>query len=575
MNLIIKRRAFLPPFPGCEDIPLLLQRIYSSRQINHPDQLDYSLARLLPFTQLKGIDKALELLTVALQGQQSVLIVGDFDADGATSTALAIKALRAFGFRNINYLVPNRFEYGYGLTPEIVEVALQFSPELIITVDNGISSIEGVAAAQTAGVKVLITDHHLAGNELPQAEAIVNPNQPGDSFASKSLAGVGVMFYVLMALRTHLREINWFKASRIKEPNLAQWLDLVALGTVADVVPLDHNNRILVAQGLARIQAGQACMGIQALAGIAGRDLAQLSSSDIGFFIGPRLNAAGRLEDMSLGIECLLTEDRAEARKLAQQLDSLNQERRVIEQDMKQQALAMLELMQFDDEALPVGLCLFEPDWHEGIVGILASRIKDRLHRPVIAFARTAAGQIKGSARSVKGLHIRDVLDAVATRQPHLLHRFGGHAMAAGLTLAEENYPVFEQAFDEEVRRHLSAERLQGVLESDGELMEEEFSLEMALNLRQAGPWGQAFEEPLFDGVFELLERRIVAEKHLKMRLKHADVNTPFDAIAFNITDEHWGGHVQKVKMAYKLDVNEYRGERSLQCIVHYLEPLS
>ncbi len=574
MNTLIKRRALPAVLPKLEGVAPLLQRIYAARQIKNVEQLDYSFSQLLAFDQLKGMDAAVQILSTALATQKRILVVGDFDCDGATSTALALKGLRAFGFEQLEYLVPNRFEYGYGLTPEIVEVALKYKPDLIITVDNGISSIDGVALAKTRGVQVLVTDHHLAGSQLPQADAIVNPNQPGDNFASKHLAGVGVVFYVLMALRAHLREQDWFKKNNLKEPNLAQWLDLVAMGTVADVVALDHNNRILISQGLARMRAGQLCVGLKAMATVAGRQLQTLSASDIGFAIAPRFNAAGRLDDMSLGIECLLTNNEQTAQVLAQQLDQLNQERRLIEDEMKQQALDLLANMRLDDDdkTLPVGLCLFEQEWHEGVVGILASRIKERLHRPVIAFARTANNQIKGSARSVKGVHIRDVLDAVATRHPHLLSRFGGHAMAAGLSLAEDNYLPFVKAFDEEVRQHLDASSLQGRLETDGELNANEQTMAMAESLGAAGPWGQGFEEPLFDGIFRLLQSRIVGEKHLKMMLEKED-GIAIDAIAFNTTDSHWPKHVERVNVAYRLDINDFRGERKLQLVVQHVEP--
>ncbi len=574
MKTIIKRRCLPDILPNLDGLSPLLQRIYAARQIKSSAELDYGFSQLLPFDQLKGMDAAVQILSAALETQKRILVVGDFDCDGATSTALALKGLRAFGFEQVEYLVPNRFEYGYGLTPEIVEVALEYKPDLIITVDNGISSIDGVAMAKARGVQVLVTDHHLAGSQLPQADAIVNPNQPGDNFASKNLAGVGVMFYVLMALRAHLREQGGFKKNNIAEPNLAQWLDLVAMGTIADVVALDHNNRILVSQGLARMRAGQLCAGLKAMATVAGRQLPSLSTSDIGFAIAPRFNAAGRLDDMSRGIECLLTTDEQTAQVLAQRLDGLNRERRLIEGEMKQQALDLLVNMRLDDDdrTLPLGLCLFEPEWHEGVVGILASRIKDRLHRPVIAFARTSNNQIKGSARSVKGLHIRDVLDAVATRHPQLLSRFGGHAMAAGLSLMEENYSQFAEAFDEEVRCHLDAASLQGFIETDGELNTDEQNREMAKLLGMAGPWGQGFEEPLFDGRFRLLQSRIVGEKHLKMVLVNED-GMAIDAIAFNTTDSDWPENVEWVSVAYRLEINEFRGEHKLQLMVQHLVP--
>lgn len=557
----------------------VLARVYAHRNIESLEQLEYGLAHLLPFTGLSGIDAAAVLLVKALKEQQRILIVGDFDCDGATSSALAVRALRMLGAGQVDYLVPNRFEYGYGLTPEIVEVAAQGAPDLIVTVDNGISSIEGVAAAKAKGMDVLITDHHLPGHELPAADAMVNPNQPGDSFPSKNLAGVGVIFYVMLALRARLRDEGWFEKQKIAEPNLATLLDLVALGTVADVVPLDHNNRILVAQGLARIRSGQCSPGISALITVAKRNQQNLVAADLGFALGPRLNAAGRLEDMSLGIECLLTDDPHQANELARRLDGLNHERRQIESEMKEEAMLTLDEMELNESSnLPVGLCLFEPHWHQGVIGILASRIKDRLHRPVIVFANAGAqaddASIKGSARSVSGLHIRDALDAVAAKHPGLLSKFGGHAMAAGLTLGADQFERFSAAFDEEVRRHLGPEDLRREILSDGFLAEDELDLSVAEALRAGGPWGQGFPEPLFDGVFELINRRIVGGKHLKLTVRLPESNQPVDAIAFNTVDDDWPTTVAQVELAYRLDVNEFNGCRSVQLLVEYIRPL-
>jgi single-stranded-DNA-specific exonuclease len=500
-------------------------------------------------------------------------VVGDFDADGATSTALVVSALRAMGATDVGYLVPNRFEYGYGLTPEIVALAAQDKPDLIITVDNGISSIEGVAAATAAGIRTLVTDHHLAGRTLPAAEVIVNPNQPGCTFASKNLAGVGVIFYIMLALRAELRRRDWFNANAIKEPNLAQYLDLVALGTVADVVSLDRNNRILVAGGLQRIRAGQARPGIQALLEIAGRNPEALVASDLGFAVGPRLNAAGRLDDMSIGIECLLSPDSHSARPLANQLHQFNQDRRVIEQGMQDEALALLaDLELAEGEEPPVGITLYDPGWHQGVVGILASRIKDRLHRPTIAFADAEDGEIKGSARSIPGIHIRDILDAVATRHPGLVSKFGGHAMAAGLSLERDAYDDFAAAFVAEVARHTEDVNLQAVIDSDGELLPGDFNLELASALRFAGPWGQHFPEPLFDGCFNIVQQRLVGEKHLKLVLAVPGTAELVDAIAFNVDLEVWPNPAQeRVAAAYRLDVNEFRGRRSLQLVIEHL----
>ncbi|HWV08519.1 MAG TPA: single-stranded-DNA-specific exonuclease RecJ, partial [Pseudomonas sp.] len=481
----IEPRPLPAQLPDLGNLPPLLTRLYAARGVRSPDELDKGLARLIPYQQLKGIEAAVELLVQGLQQRQRMLIVGDFDADGATASTVGVLGLRMLGAAHVEYLVPNRFEYGYGLTPEIVAVALERRPELLITVDNGISSVDGVAAAKAAGLKVLVTDHHLPGPELPSADAIVNPNQPGCAFPSKAMAGVGVMFYVLLALRARLRQIGWFGAERA-EPNLGELLDLVALGSVADVVPLDANNRILVHQGLARIRAGKARPGLRAILEVAGRDPGRITSTDLGFILGPRLNAAGRLDDMALGIECLLCDDEALARDMAVQLDQLNQDRKAIEQGMQREALAQLKDLQQDD--MPFGLCLFEADWHQGVIGILASRLKERYHRPTIAFADAGEGVLKGSARSVPGFHIRDALDAVAAKHPGLISKFGGHAMAAGLSLPQEHFGAFAVAFDAEVRRQLCEDDLTGRLLSDGSLSVEEFHLELARALRHAGP---------------------------------------------------------------------------------------
>ncbi len=554
----------------------ILARIYAARRVR-ADELDTGLDRLLGYQELKGIETAVALLERALNEGWRILVVGDFDADGATSTALALRALRAMGATEVDYLVPNRFEYGYGLTPEIVAVAVGRQPDLLITVDNGISSLAGVEAARAAGIRVLVTDHHLPGADLPRANAIVNPNQPEDAFPSKHLAGVGVIFYVMLALRARLRERDWFGTHGLPDPNLAALLDLVTLGTVADVVVLDANNRILVAQGLARMRAGRLCPGIQALLETARRPRTHLVASDLGFGVAPRLNAAGRLEDMSLGIACLLADDLAQARALAARLDALNQERRSIEAQMKAQALSLLDAMMDApvQTTLPVGVCLFEPGWHEGVIGILAARIKERLHRPVIAFAVSGEdGWLKGSARSVPGLHIRDALDAVAARHPGLLSKFGGHAMAAGLSLPMGHFEDFAAAFDAEARRHLQVQDLRGLVLSDGELAAEDFSLDLAETLRYAGPWGQGFAEPLFDGEFQLLSYRIVGQHHLKLRVCHPVTAQVLDAIAFNADDTNWPAQVTRLRMAYRLDVNEYQGIKRIQLRVEYLEPV-
>lgn len=566
----IEPRQLPATLPFLGDLPPLLTRLYAARGVQSEAELDKSLARLIPFQQLKGIDAAVDLLVVALERRQRILIVGDFDADGATASTVGTLGLRLLGAAHVDYLVPNRFEYGYGLTPEIVAVALQRQPQLLITVDNGISSVEGVAAAKQAGLKVLVTDHHLPGDELPLADAIVNPNQPGCNFPSKALAGVGVIFYVLMALRARLRSLGWYDSR--PQPNIGELLDLVALGSVADVVPLDANNRILVHQGLERIRAGRARPGIKAILEVAKRDHSRITSTDLGFILGPRLNAAGRLDDMSLGIECLLTDDVGLAREMAAQLDGMNQDRKSIEQGMQREALAQLKDLPV--ESMPFGLCLFDPEWHQGVIGILASRMKERYFRPTIAFADAGDGMLKGSGRSVQGFHIRDALSVVAAQHPELISKYGGHAMAAGLTLPEENFPLFCQAFDAEVRRQMREEDLTGRLLSDGTLAVEEFHLELARALRHAGPWGQHFPEPLFHGVFQLVEQRIVGERHLKVVLKSECGSVKLDGIAFGIDREVWPNPtIRWVELAYKLDVNEFRGQETVQLMIAHIEP--
>ncbi|MEZ5590478.1 MAG: single-stranded-DNA-specific exonuclease RecJ [Gammaproteobacteria bacterium] len=578
MNTTIVRRqcAQLPELP----VSPLLRKIYAHRNISHPDELDKTLARMPRPDLFKGMEAALDLLQDALEQQHKIVIVADFDADGATSCAVAIRGLQAMGAQQVDFVVPDRFKFGYGLTPEIVQVAAAKQPALLITVDNGISSLDGVAAARELGIKVLITDHHLPADALPDASAIVNPNQPGCDFPSKNLAGVGVIFYVLTALRARLRGCGWFHDR--PEPNLGQLLDLVAFGTVADVVALDQVNRILVEHGLKRVRAGKGCAGINALCEVARRNPDTLVASDIAFALGPRLNAAGRLEDMSYGIRCLLCDDPRQARSMAWELDRLNHERRDIESEMLHHALDDLDTKLSAAGVLPFGLCLFDESWHQGVVGILASRIKERTHRPVIAFALESdtATRLKGSARSVAGVHIRDALDAVASRHPGLIDKFGGHAMAAGLSLEREKFDAFRAAFDSEVRRHLNPDDLQGILHSDGELSPAELCLPLAEELRQAGPWGQGFPEPLFDGIFEVISHKVLAEKHLKMVLAPPGSQHLVDAIAFNKAplpqpaDGHSGDpHTrQQVRIAYRLDVNEWRGQRSAQLIVEHIE---
>lgn len=570
MEKVIIRRE-VSSLPSGEGLDPLLARIFAARGITAAQELERDLRSLLPFTSLGGIEKAVAVLYQALVDGKSILIVGDFDADGATSTSVAVTALRAFGAKKVSYIVPNRFEYGYGLTPEIVAFAAKEAPDVLVTVDNGISSIEGVASAKALGWQVVVTDHHLPGTQLPDADAIVNPNLVDDPFPSKAMAGVGVIFYVMLALRSHCREQNWFASKHLPEPNMAELLDLVALGTVADVVPLDQNNRILIHQGLARIRAGSARPGILALLECAGKSPANLVASDLGFAVGPRLNAAGRLADMSKGIACLLSKDRATARGIAQELDLLNSERKVIESDMRDQAMRNLANVQFAKN-MPVGLCLFDESWHQGVIGILASRIKEWHHRPVIAFAVSGENEIKGSARSVAGLHIRDVLDAVATQNPGLVTKFGGHAMAAGLSLPRDNFEKFSVEFDREVRKHMDEKDCHGQILSDGELNAQELNLKTAELIREAGPWGQNFAEPIFDGIFSIVQQRLLKEKHLKLTLT-VDQKTFIDAIAFNIDLEKWPNHrCESVRVAYRLDVNEWQERRTVQLMVEHLE---
>ncbi len=556
-----------------QNLPPLLRRIYLARDLSAPEELDRTLIRLPSAWLLSGMEAMVGHLIEAIETKRHILIVADFDADGATSCAVGLLGLRAMGAAKVSYIVPNRFEYGYGLTPKIVEVAVRQSPEVLVTVDNGIASLEGVKAAKALGMKVLITDHHLPGTELPEADAIVNPNLAGDKFPGKSLAGVGVMFYVLMALRARLRENGWFAQAGIGEPNLARLLDLVALGTVADVVTLDRVNRILVHQGLQRIRSGEARPGILSLLEVAGRKPAAVTAADLGFAAAPRLNAAGRLEDMGLGIECLLSETHEKAHSLACRLDQLNRERREIEEQMKLDAFAILDRLDAEKSAANLaGVCLYDPSWHQGVIGILASRVKDRLHRPVIAFAPAADNEIKGSARSIPGVHIRDVLSDIARAHPQLLARFGGHAMAAGLSLEREAFPDFARIFDAEVSKHLEGLDLDHTVHSDGELSAEELRLESAALLQQAGPWGQGFPEPLFDGEFEVVQARIVGEKHLKLVLKSADQRRMIDGIAFFVeAPENWLGF-RRLRLAYRLDVNEFRDNRSVQLRIEYME---
>jgi single-stranded-DNA-specific exonuclease len=571
IRVALRRR---PEASGADALPIdlhpLLRRIYRARGVRAASGCHLSLADLHPMEALGGIDRAREILADCIKAGRSILVVGDYDADGATGSALAVRGLRQLGAARVSYLVPSRFAFGYGLSPEVVDAAASSAPDLLLTVDNGIASIAGVRRARELGIPVIVTDHHLPGSELPDAAAIVNPNLPGDPFPSKHLAGVGVVFYVLAAVRARLRADGWFGQGR-PEPNLAELLDLVALGTVADVVTLDDNNRILVEQGLRRMRAGRASPGVRALLEVAGRRPEQVTARDLGFAAGPRLNAAGRLTDMSLGVECLLTDDLARAASIARELDALNTQRREIEDAMREQAEAML------DEALAAhdhgpALCLYDDRWHQGVTGILAARIRERYHRPVIAFAPADDGLLRGSARSIDGLHVRDLIDAVVKRHPDLVARFGGHAMAAGLTLRPAMLDPFRDAFVEEVRRELGDLPPVRELVSDGELPPEAHDLATAELLRLAGPWGKGFPEPLFDGHFRVIDQRLVGERHLRLRLA-TEAGGAIDGIGFRLGELAGGG--DRAHIAYRLDINEYRAQRVLQLVVEHLEWLS
>ena len=547
----------------------LLARLFAQRGIVDQSEIDFSLGNLLPPDSMKGLTEAANVVASTIVNRQKIIIVGDFDADGATSTALMVHCLRACE-ADVDYLVPNRFEFGYGLTPEIVAVAAKMQPALIVTVDNGISSVDGVGAANALGIKTVITDHHLPGDVVPAATAIVNPNQTGCAFPSKALAGVGVSFYLLSAVRKVLRQKLWFEQKQLSEPLLADYLDLVALGTIADVVPFDKNNRVLVNEGIRRMRAGKIRPGIRALLAVSGTNFKKLVSRDIAFGVAPRLNAAGRLEDMSIGIECLLSETDAGAVVLAEQLDGINKARRSIEDEMKDQAIEIVKAaVASNSESTKTekyGVCLYNASWHQGVVGIIASRIKDRVHRPTIAFAKVSDTEIKGSARSIHGLHIRDALDAIATANPGLIDKFGGHAMAAGLSLPLAKFAEFAALFDAEARKGLSKGDLEQQVVSDGEL-EGKFNLATARKIAEAAPWGQGFPEPVFDGEFEIIDQRILGSRHLKLRLLKDD--ELIDAIAFN----HNRLIEERIKrMAYRIDINEYRGLEKIQLIIEAVD---
>ena len=556
-----------------DSIHPVLKRIYASRNIKSSEDLDYSLGSLIPYEELGGIDDAVILLQEMITQKKRILIVADFDADGATSCALAIRGLTAMGAEDVIYVVPNRFEHGYGLSPKIVDVALDHDPDLIVTVDNGISSISGVEHAKKNGIKVLITDHHLPGDKLPSADVIINPQLKENKFPSKNLAGVGVIFYILLALRAKLKAEDWFDEKNIKYPNLANLLDLVALGTISDLVPLDKNNRTMVAHGLKLMRKNKSKAGILAILNQSGRQLSTLTSGDLSFAIAPRLNAAGRLTDMSLGIECLLTDDKENATEMAKKLNQLNIERRQIQDNMEEQALAEFEkYLQDTSRKIPHGICIYNQNWHQGVVGILAAKIKEKFNRPVVVFAQECQGILKGSARSITELHIKDVFDEIARLYPELILTFGGHAMAAGLTIEESQFDRFSDVFNKVVDRYISSDSLEDQCLTDGELSGDDFSLPLALAIQNAGPWGQSFPEPIFVGQFKILDKRVVGESHLKLKLQSRNNNT-LDAIAFNMTDDDWPSKLEQITSTYRLGINNYRGHSQIQLFIEHIEP--
>ncbi len=567
---LVRRESNGATFEGASFSPLL-KRVLSARGVSSAEALDFNLKRLLPYDRMPGITAAVEILEEAFLNDRRVVIIGDYDADGATSTALLMKAFKAFGFEQVDYMVPNRFRFGYGLTPEIVEAAVKAKqPDLIITVDNGIASVEGVEVAKNHGVEVIVTDHHLPGEVLPAAAAIVNPNSKGSDFPSRMLAGVGVAFYVATALRRRLAEGGHFEFGNL--PRLDSLLDLVAVGTVADVVPLDDNNRILVEQGLRRIRSGKCSAGIKALLSVSRRPLRKISTSDLGFAVAPRINAAGRLEDISTGIECLLAEKMGKAMKLATSLDVINQRRRKVEKDMEAQALSSIEQVLIDEEEVPNGICLFDEAWHEGVIGLLASRLKDRFHRPCAVFTRTASGGIKGSVRSVPGVHVRDLLERISIRESDLILHFGGHAMAAGLIVADDGFDRFKTAFEEEAAKLMDNDVLECRLFSDGMLAPGDFSFENAVELRTAAPWGVSFPEPVFDGVFDVENSRVIAERHLQMTLRPEGEDVQLRGILYNMQKYPVNEGMSKIRIAYLLAADEYNGRRAPLLNIRYLE---
>jgi len=561
---IIRRKALNDR--KLEGLHPVIERILLARGIKTLEEIDNNINNLLPFSNMLNIEKAAKLLSEGIINQKKILIIGDYDADGATSTALCVKALTHFGSKNVSYLIPNRVIDGYGLTENIVRQALKQNPDIIVTVDNGITSHEGVKLAIESGIEVLITDHHLAGSRIPEATVIVNPNQPGDNFPSKNLAGVGVIFYVIIATRAHLRSIDWFKSNNTKEPNLAQYLDLVALGTVADIVPLDSNNRTLVKLGLDIINSNKASIGVNALCEIVKLNPKVIRSSNLSFALAPRVNAAGRIDDMTIGIECLLSNDYDKAIYYANKLNNINNERKDIEETMKEQAMLALQNLDLDEKNIPYGICLYDPTWHEGVVGILASRVKEKYNRPTVIFTKSNNGALKGSARSIQGINIKDILESVASTNNNLIEKFGGHAMAAGLTLKNSAFDEFNKLFCENIKLNSTPNMFNHEIHTDGELTADEFDLNFAKLLKKYGPWGQSFPEPTFDGNFEVLNSYIVKEKHIKLSLKVED--KVIDAIMFNAPEESMNVTDQTIHAVYKLEINNYFDLDKVQLIV-------
>ena len=564
----------LPEFSP--DIPLLLQRVYALRGITSMQELDYTTRNLCNYDNLDGTQTAVEIVYSAMQNNKRIMIVGDFDTDGATSTALTVKALKKMGCQHVDYIIPNRFDDGYGLSISVVKRALSKKADLIITVDNGVSAIEAVEFAKQSNLTVIITDHHLCSEQLPAADAIINPNLPNSSFPSKHLAGVGVAFYFMLALRAKLRKENWFASNKLAEYNITNLLDLVALGTIADVVKLDRNNRILVHQGISRIRAGYCCEGIKALLDISRRDPLTLTSTDLAYYIAPRLNAAGRMDSMSLSVELLLCEDYDSAIKQATDLDTLNHDRKLIEQTMYQEALSYIEQVEQKNSTFPNALVVHHPQWHQGIIGIVSARLKDKHYRPVICFASTEDGLLKGSGRSIEGIHLRDILDELNERYPDILVSFGGHAMAAGLSIQEKDLDQFSAHFEALITEQLDLDVLEQIIETDGEIDNQDFNYAIAKQLKESGPWGEGFTEPTFDGDFIVHQQRLFAEKHLKLVLEPKNGGPIIEGICFNVNLTQWPDNTIKiVKIVYQLDVNDFRGNQAVKLMIRHIWPIA